>query len=113
MHEQGIAQEMVTTALRYGAENRARRITKLHIELSQIAHENEDSLQMYLEHLARGTIAEDAKFNISRVAVLARCVECGCEFEQHELLQVCPRCGTPIVAVKPFEEIRLTSIEIE
>ncbi len=113
MHEQGIAQEVVSAALQYGADNRAQRITLLRIELSQTAHENEDSLRMFMEHVARGTMAEDADFEILRVPVPARCRECGNEFELQAPVQVCPRCGSANVAVSTVEEIRLTSIEIE
>lgn len=113
MHEQGIAQEMVSVALRYGAENRARRITQMRIELSQTAHENEDSLQMYLEHMARGTMAENAAFEFERINVPPRCLACGFEFEQQTLVQVCPRCASPFVETSRVDEVRLASIEIE
>jgi hydrogenase nickel incorporation protein HypA/HybF len=113
MHEQGIAQEMVSAALRYGAENRAQRITQMRIELSQTAHESESSLLLYLEHLARGTMAQDAEFEILRVPVPARCRNCEYKIEPSEFDEVCPRCGSLKIETCTAQEIRLTSIEIE
>ena len=65
MHEYGIAQEMVSVALRQAQENQAHRITHFRIEMSDVADESEDSLRFYLENLTRGTVANEAKFEYS------------------------------------------------
>lgn len=113
MHEYGIAQQMVATALRYAEANRARRITQLHIEISDVADESEDSLRMYLETLVRGTMAENAAFEIERVRVNVRCPDCGNEFRVHYVGQLCPRCNSTRAMMDAHDEFKLTSIEIE
>jgi len=113
MHEQGIAQQMVTLALQQAQENQAQRVTQFHIEISRAADESEDSLRFYLEMLTRGTPAEGAAFEIQRVPVRARCLECGGEFEPENLADPCPYCSSVRVIHAHAEEFRLSSIEIE
>lgn len=113
MHEYGIAEQMITTALRYAEANHARRITQLCIEMSDMADESEDSLRMYLETLTRDTMAENAAFEIERVRVNMRCPDCGNRFSVHYVGQPCPRCNSLRAMVDARDEFKLTSIEIE
>jgi hydrogenase nickel insertion protein HypA len=113
MHEQGIAQKMVSVALLHANANQAQRITQFHIEMSRIADESEGSLRFYLENLTYGTIAQNAQFEIARVGVPAHCEECGTEYEQQTLGEPCPRCHSSQVATESLEEFRLTSIQVE
>lgn len=113
MHEQGIAQEMVSIALRFAEANQARRVLQLGIEMSAAADESADSLCFYLEHFTRGTLAEHARFEIARVEVAARCANCGLEFQQHARAQACPRCADTNRVSSDSEEFRLASIQIE
>lgn len=113
MHEFGIAQEMVSMALQHAQENQAHRITHFRIEMSQSADESEDSLRFYLENLTRGTVANDAKFEIQRINPTMHCLKCGKEFEKVETVDKCPRCHSAHVMQDRVEEFKLTSIEIE
>jgi len=113
MHERVIAQELLASALVCGTTNHAQQIKQFRIELCETSHESEPSLRMYLEHLVRGTIAENAEFEFLHVPAPARCKDCDKEFEQHELAQPCPRCGSSRVITRHVEPVRLTSIEID
>lgn len=113
MHEHGIAQEMLATALHYAQTHHAQRITRFQIEMSELADESQDSLQMYLQTLARGTLAENAVFEIARVSVSAQCLDCHTPFTLAELGQPCPNCGSVRVQMQEREEFKLTSIEVE
>lgn len=113
MHEQRIAQEMIEIALRHAEANQARRVLQMGIEMSEAADESEDSLCFYLENLTRGTIAENARFEITRVGLPVRCKNCGYEYEQHAWLEPCPRCAGTGVVSSQSEEFRLKSIQIE
>lgn len=113
MHEYGIAQEIVSTALECARAEKAERITRVHIEMSALADESEDSLQMYLETLARGTLAESAVFDIARVSVSAQCLDCQTTFTLAELGQLCSRCGSARVVMQGRAEFKMTGIEVE
>lgn len=113
MHEHGIAQQMVSLALEQAQENHAQRITQFAIEMSRAADESEDSLRFYLETLTRGTLAENARFEIERVSVPVHCLDCGHAYEQENQADACPRCGSVRVAADSRDEFKLASIEIE
>ncbi len=113
MHELGIAQEMLKVAFEYAAKNNATRIAAFNIEISAAADESEDSLRFHFDHLTRGTIAEGARIEITRVPVMAKCLDCGNEFAFESLGQVCPRCAGAHVRALPQDEFRLVSIDAE
>lgn len=113
MHEYGIAQEMVSVALQQAKENQAHRITHFRIEMSDMADESEDSLRFYLENLTRGTVANEAKFEIQRVRIPMHCLKCGKEFEKEDTMPKCPRCHSTHVMQNRLDEFKLSSIEIE
>lgn len=113
MHEYGIAQEMVSLALQQVPPGEPARITQFTIEMSRAADESEDSLRFYLENLTRGTRAEGAVFEIQRVPIPARCLECGRTFDAVDLLEPCPHCASARVMHEPSDEFKLSSIDIE
>ncbi len=113
MHELGIAQEMLKVAFEYAAKNNAARIAAFNIEISAAADESEDSLRFHFDHLTRGTIAEGARIEITRVPVMAKCLDCGNEFGLGSPEQVCPRCASAHVRALPQDEFRLVSIDAE
>ena len=113
MHEQGIAQEMVSTALRHAEANHAQRVAQLNIEMSAATDETEESIRFYLDLLTRNTIAQDATFEISHVPVPAHCRVCDNHFSQSEFAALCPRCGAANAVVSRAEEFKLVSIQIE
>ena len=113
MHELGIAEQMLNVALDYAAKNNAKRITAFNVEMSAAADESADSLRFHLENLTRGTLAEGARVEISRVPVKAKCLECGNEFDWEAQDQVCPRCSSPRIRALLQDEFRLVSIDAE
>ncbi len=113
MHELGIAEQMLKIALDYAAKNNAKRITTFNVEMSAAMDESEDSLRFHFENLTRGTMAEGARVEISRVPVQAKCLECGNEFDWEAQDQVCPRCSSPHLRAVLHDEFRLASIDIE
>ncbi len=112
MHELGMVQSMIDVALDYADKNQARKITAFNIEISQTADESEESLLFYFELLSRGTLAEGAHVDLSRVPAQARCADCGNEFALDISAPACPRCaGTN---VKPIgDDVRLVSIDVQ
>jgi hydrogenase nickel incorporation protein HypA/HybF len=113
MHELGIAEQMLQVALDYAAKNNAKRITAFNVEMNAAMDESADSLRFHFENLSRGTIAEDARVEISRVPVKAKCLECGNEFDWEAQDQVCPRCAGARVRAVLRDEFRLASIDVE
>jgi hydrogenase nickel incorporation protein HypA/HybF len=113
MHELGIAQEMLKIALDYAAKNNATRITQFDVAMSALADESEDSLRFHFEHLTRGSIAEGARVEITRVPIPAKCLECGHDFSLTNEATTCPQCASVRVRALPQDEFKLISIQVE
>jgi hydrogenase nickel incorporation protein HypA/HybF len=113
MHELGIAQEMLKIALEYAARNNARKITSLNIGMSAAADESDDSLRFHMENLTRGTLAEGARVEITRVPAEVECLDCGKRFAKHTPELGCPNCSGRRLNPLVRNEFRLTSIEVE
>jgi hydrogenase nickel incorporation protein HypA/HybF len=113
VHELGIAQEMLKIAFDYAAKNNAARITQFSVAMSAAADESEDSLRFHFDHLTRGTMAEGAQIEITRVPIPAKCLECGNEFEWTAEMSACPQCSSARIRALPQDEFKLTSIEVE
>ncbi len=113
MHELGIAEQMVNVALEYAERNQATRIARFNIEMSLAADESEDSLRFHFGNLTRGTIGENARVEIHRMAIRKKCSDCGTEFDWNESQSVCPQCACARARTIPQDEFRLVSIDVE
>lgn len=113
MHELGIAQEMLKIALDSAAKNNASRITQFNVAMSAAADESEESLKFHFDHVTRGTIAEGARIEITRVPVAVKCLECGNDFTWTVNTLNCPQCSSARIRALPQDEFKLTSIEVE
>ena len=113
MHELGIAQDMLKIALDYAAKNKAARIVAFNIEMSAAANESEESLTFHIENAARGTPAEGARIEFTRVPARMKCLDCGNEFAMDTPEAGCPRCSSGRVMPLAHDEFRLASIEVE
>ena len=71
MHELAITQSILKIALDAAAGQHARRIRAIRLTLGPFSGVVPDCVQMYLDVLAKGTIAEGAKIE-------ARTLRCGC-----------------------------------
>jgi hydrogenase nickel incorporation protein HypA/HybF len=113
MHELGVARQLIGMALQAAHENHARRITQFSIEMSRSVNESEDAFRFHLENASRGTLAEGAAFEITRVPVHLECLKCSSVFEQEYPGEPCPKCSSARVIPKAHDEFKLASIEID
>ena len=113
MHELGIAQGMLKIALEYAAKNHAAHITALNVQMSAAADESEDSLRFHIENLSRGTPAQGARVEITRVPTQMKCLDCGNEFALDSTDVMCPRCSGRRVRSLVQDEFKLASIDVE
>jgi hydrogenase nickel incorporation protein HypA/HybF len=104
---------MLKIALDYAAKNNATRITQFSVTMSAASDESEDSLRFHFDHLTRGTLAEGARVDISRVPLQAQCLECGDDFSLTTEATTCPQCSSARVRALPQDEFKLTSIDVE
>lgn len=64
MHELHTAQKLLNLVFAKAKENKAKKITKIYINLSKKEHIASENLKFHLEFLIKDTVAQDAKIEI-------------------------------------------------
>jgi hydrogenase nickel incorporation protein HypA/HybF len=113
MHELAVTESILEIALRHAREQKAKRITDLHLVIGQWTSIVDDSVQFYWDIISDGTIAKGATLHFRRVKTLLSCQDCGQEYEPVTDDLACPNCGSTNVKVKTGEEFYLEAIDVE
>ncbi len=66
MHESHITSELLNLALKKAKENKAKKITKIYINISEKDHITPENIKFHFEVSAKNTIAENAKIEIKK-----------------------------------------------
>jgi hydrogenase nickel incorporation protein HypA/HybF len=94
MHEFGIAKDIMDSALAEAARHKGRHVRSIGVKLSRKSDITADSLEFCLKVAAKGTIAEEAKFDIKPLEPVFKCSDCGNVFTPAESGKpTCPACG--------------------
>jgi len=111
MHELSIATATLNTALAH-AEERPVEVVAMRVgALRQVVPE---SLEFYWQIVARDTVCEGARLELTVVAARLRCDRCGHEWEPLEPTFRCPGCGAAErVVVAAGEELTVDYLELK
>ncbi len=112
MHEVGIATAIVEAAVAEAETRGAAKITAVTVRVGVLRGVVADSLRMFFDLAAKGTLAEGAALEIEEEPALVACAECG-ETPASGFTLSCPACGRDGVAVRGGDSLRLVSIDIE
>lgn len=114
MHELGIAQGILDSAISAAEGADAVRINVVNVTIGELTEVMEDSLQFAWEAIRVETIAEDATLNVTMLTARTRCAVCGHEWEhgRYDGAQ-CPSCSGYIVSLVRGRELKIDSIDID
>ncbi len=112
MHELGIATEIVAAAVSEAEKHRAKAIATVTVRLGVLRGVVAESLRMFFDLAAKGTLAEGAALEIEEEPVVVACAECG-ETPASGFTLSCPACGRDGAGVKGGDSLRLVSIDVE
>lgn len=93
MHELPVTQQIIKIAEKHATDAGASRVTEIRLVVGDYAGFIGDSIRMYFEIIAAGTLCEGAALTIERVKPQLRCTNCGRHFERALLSFTCPHCG--------------------
>ncbi len=88
-------------------------ITEIELDIGKQAGVVREALDFAIETAKQGTMLEKANWVINEIPALARCAECGNEFEISDLFTPCPVCGNPFSDVFQGNELKVKSLKIE
>ncbi|MHB1006106.1 MAG: hydrogenase maturation nickel metallochaperone HypA [Chloroflexota bacterium] len=113
MHELSITESVLRLAMDEATKHGASRVTLIRLKVGEMTQVEPDSVQFYLDVLAKGTIAEGVKLAVDRVPLRARCATCGDEFGVSQFAFACPGCGGTRTEIVSGRELFVDSIEVE
>jgi len=113
MHELSLAMDVIDLASEEALKNDASHIYEIEIEVGELSGVEKEAFQFSLEMLAKESILRDAVIKIKGIPGKARCSQCGQEFEMHDLLTPCAKCGGFAVEILGGKEFRVKSLIAE
>jgi len=113
MHEYPITQQIVKLAVEKAEENNALRIIRIGLVVGEMTGFVGDSIKMYFDTIAEGTLAEGAELSIKYVKSRLVCSGCGEYFERQKFTFQCPHCNGKGMPTEIGKEFYIEEIEIE
>jgi len=113
--------EIVSKVIEAAEAGGGRRVHRVSLSIGALTHLAEDQLRTAFGALTRGTIAEGARLEVTRVPARVRCLQCGYGGTPPEAhlggappvpLTLCPECGE-IAEIAAGRECLVRDIEIE
>jgi hydrogenase nickel incorporation protein HypA/HybF len=112
MHEVGIMETALNLAVESARKAGATTITRFQMRIGDQSGVVADSLAFAFDVLARGTMAESARFEIERVPVVCECPACNLPFQPESVIYECPHCHRLSADVRQGKEIELAALEV-
>ena len=112
MHEFGIAENLLHTALQTAQSNHAARVVQIHLRIGALAGVVDEALRFAFDALAEGTPAQGARLVIEAVPVTCYCTACRRSFEPPRFSYRCPACHALSREIRSGRELQLISIEV-
>ena len=113
MHELSITESILRTSLEEADKCHASRISAIRLCLGPFSGIVPECIQMYLDLLAEGTIAEGAKIEARTLPLKVRCRDCHAESEITRHHIACPACGSLRLQILSGKEFMIESLEVD
>lgn len=112
MHEVGILRDAVRIAIAAAKENGAERITRITLEVGELAGVVPTALEFAYEAVTEDTIAAGSELAWREVPVECACAS-GCpNFKPVGVIYRCPICGVISNDIRTGRELKIVSIDV-
>jgi hydrogenase nickel incorporation protein HypA/HybF len=111
VHEVSIMMSILDIALDVAKQNKAKKITKITVEIGERSGVVKDALEFAFETVTKGTIAGQSTINIITIPYKGECIGCG-HIIVGDNFQVCGKCGN-LGKMISGNELRIKSIEVD
>jgi hydrogenase nickel incorporation protein HypA/HybF len=113
MHELSLAQSIIEIVEKSVPEDFNQRIVSVHLDIGQLSGIEIDALTFAFSIIRKDTLLGNADLIITRIHGLARCRECGHEFELNEYGNPCPLCQSYSLQILQGKEMKVLHISVE
>ena len=114
MHELSVMQNILDIVVEHAEKYNAASVTKINLEIGDLAGVIPEWMQMYFDFVSKGTIAEKAELCINNVPAVIKCRSCDNEFRlaKDNWQFFCPACDSTDVEILSGREYFIKSIEV-
>jgi len=112
MHELSIALGIVKIAEDETAKAKAKKVTKIELQVGVLSGIEIDSLNFVWESAVKSTVLENAKKVIDIIEGKGKCVDCDTEFEMENIYDCCPNCGSNFKGILKGKELSVKALEV-
>jgi hydrogenase nickel incorporation protein HypA/HybF len=113
MHELYATQAILEKAIVKAAEEKASRISAVHLVVGDISTYSDESVQFYWDEICKGTIAEKAILHFRHVPAEMQCMACFTKYHPAEDEILCPNCGSNGAKIIAGEEFYMEALDVE
>lgn len=113
MHEYPITEQLVKMAEEHCKEAGAEKVKKINLVCGEYSGFVPESIHMYFDLIAEGTLCDGAEIEIERIKPKMKCKGCGELFVRKPMSFACPKCGTDGEPTDIGKEFYIESIEVE
>ena len=113
VHEMSLAEGVLQLVEDTARRENAWRVTRVVLEIGRLSAVMPDALSFCFAAVARGTLAADARLEITEIPGTAWCESCAVTVTIDALYDVCPACGAAPLQATGGTAMRVKAIEIE
>lgn len=113
MHEMGIMEGVLDSALKSAQQAHALRIRKITLSIGDMTECIDDALQFSFEILSENTLAQGATLVLNKVSPRSVCLDCRKEFDHDRFHRQCPYCQSYSTDLIAGRELSIDSIEVD
>ena len=113
MHEMGIMEGVLDSALKSAQQAHALRIRKITLSIGDMTECIDDALQFSFEILSENTLAQGATLVLNKVSPRSVCLDCHKEFDHDRFHRQCPYCKSYSTDLIAGRELSIDSIEVD
>ncbi|WP_457612186.1 hydrogenase maturation nickel metallochaperone HypA [Methanocaldococcus sp.] len=116
MHELSYASAMLNAILESVKEYKDVKVKEINLEVGRLTFINPEQLKFAFEIIAKDTICEGAKINISYIEPKCKCLKCGYEGEPlviDEIEIYCPKCKSISLKLDGGREFNIKNVILD
>jgi hydrogenase nickel incorporation protein HypA/HybF len=112
MHELSIVMGIVDIAKKEVTKAKKSKVDSIELEIGTLSGIEMESLDFAWNMAVEGTVLEGAERNINRIVAIAKCTNCGHEFETKSAFEGCPACGELFTELLCGRELRVKALTV-
>jgi len=113
MHEFSIALSIIDIANEYAVKAKSDNIIEIEIEVGDVSGVISEALEFSLESAVKNSVLEKATRKIIKIPGMAKCNDCGTQFNIDNVYGQCPGCSSYDNEVIKGKELRVKSLLID